>query len=90
MPRATSALRFCLHRLAVLPLRLSLAAAFWIGLRMTRDMSVATWQNLRRLEDVSGEPAKLIVGVEARVARGMRLRRRMREDLEEGWAECNV
>ncbi|XWS20645.1 hypothetical protein CRYUN_Cryun31cG0120700 [Craigia yunnanensis] len=90
VPRATSALQFCLERLAVLPFRLSLAAAFWIGLRMSGDMSVATWQNLRRLEELSGMPAKLIVAVEPRLARAMRLRRRIRQDFEEGWAECNV
>ncbi|XP_022720986.1 B-box zinc finger protein 32-like [Durio zibethinus] len=87
---ATSALRFCLERLAVRPIRLSLAAAFWIGLRMSGDMSVATWQNLRRLEELSGVPAKLIVAMEPRLARAMRLRRRIRQDLEEGWAECNL
>ena len=90
VPTATSALHFCLERLAVLPFKLSLAAAFWIGLRMSGDMSFATWQNLRRLEELSGVPAKLIVGVEPRLARAMWLRRRIRQDLKEGWAECNV
>ncbi|XP_022723694.1 B-box zinc finger protein 32 [Durio zibethinus] len=90
VPTATSALRFCLERLAILPFRLSLAAAFWIGLRMSGDMSVATWQNLRRLEELSGVPAKLIVSMEPKLARAMRLRRRIRRDLKEGWAECNV
>ncbi|XWS11606.1 hypothetical protein CRYUN_Cryun37aG0013500 [Craigia yunnanensis] len=89
VPTATSALRFCLERLTVLPFKLSLAAAFWIGLRMSGDMSVASWQNLRRLEELSGVSAKLIVGVEPRLACAMRLRRRIRHDLEEGWAECH-
>lgn len=92
VPTATSALRFCLERLAVLPFRLSLPAAFWIGLRMS---GAATRQNLRRLEELCGVAAKLIVAMEPRVARAMRLRRRgitqeQKQDLEEGWAECNV
>ncbi|XVE89266.1 hypothetical protein DITRI_Ditri19aG0189300 [Diplodiscus trichospermus] len=90
VPAAISALRFCLEQLAVLPFRQSLATAFWIGLGMSGDMSVSTWQNLRRLEELSGIPAKLIVAVERRVARAMRLRKRIKQDLEEGWAECNV
>ncbi|OMO76117.1 hypothetical protein CCACVL1_15913 [Corchorus capsularis] len=92
VPTATSALRLCLERLPVLPFRVSLAAAFWVGLRLTGgDMSIATSQNLRRLEEHSGVPAKLIVAIEPKLARVMRLRRRrFRQDLEEGWAECNV
>lgn len=57
---------------------------------MSGDRSLASWQNLKRLEELSGVPAKLIVAVEPRVARVMRLRRRISQDLEEGWAECNV
>ncbi|GMI78614.1 B-box domain protein 32, EMF1-Interacting Protein 6 [Hibiscus trionum] len=87
---AASALRFCLERLKGIPFRLSLAAAFWFGLRATRDTSVASWRNLRRLEELSGVPAKVIVAVEPRLARAMRLRKRITPDLEEGWAECNV
>ncbi|KAK6267872.1 hypothetical protein QUC31_012032 [Theobroma cacao] len=90
VPTATSALQLCLERLAALPFRVSLAAAFWVGLRMSGDRSLASWQNLKRLEELSGVPAKLIVAVEPRVARVMRLRRRISQDLEEGWAECNV
>ncbi|KAE8723429.1 hypothetical protein F3Y22_tig00012385pilonHSYRG00009 [Hibiscus syriacus] len=87
---AASALGFCLERLKGLPFKLSLAAAFWLGLRTTRDTSVASWRNLRRVEELSGVPAKVIVAVEPRLARAMRLRKRIKPDLEEGWAECNV
>ncbi|XVF23208.1 hypothetical protein REPUB_Repub13aG0017200 [Reevesia pubescens] len=90
VPTAMSALRFCSERLAMLPFRLSLAATFWLGLRMSGDRSVATWKNLRMLEELSGVPTKLIVAVEPRLTRVMRLRRRITQDLEEGWAECNV
>ncbi|GMI89876.1 B-box domain protein 32, EMF1-Interacting Protein 6 [Hibiscus trionum] len=84
---AAAALRFCLERLKGLPFRLSLAAAFWSGLRTTRDTS---GRNLRRVEELSGLPGKVIVAVEQRLARAMRLRKRIRPDLEEGWAECNA
>ncbi|KAK8506779.1 hypothetical protein V6N13_065900 [Hibiscus sabdariffa] len=87
---AASALRFCLERLKGLPFRLSLAAAFWFGLRMTRDTSVASGRSLRRVEELSGVPGRVVVAVEQRLARAMRLRKRIRPNLEEGWAECNA
>ncbi|KAL4308815.1 hypothetical protein GQ457_01G024600 [Hibiscus cannabinus] len=88
VPAAAAALRFCLERLKGLPFRLSLAAAFWLGLRTT---SVASGRNLRRVEELSGVPGRVVVGVEQRLARAMRLRKtRIRPNLEEGWAECNA
>ncbi|KAK8572676.1 hypothetical protein V6N13_048251 [Hibiscus sabdariffa] len=89
---AASALRFCVERLKGLPFRLSLAAAFWLGLRRSRNTSEASWRNLKRVEELSGVPGKVIVAVEPRLARAMRLRlrKRIRPDMEEGWAECNA
>lgn len=88
---ASQALELCLERPTALPLRACLAASFWFGLRMCKDKTVATWPNLRRLEAISGVPAKLIVAVEGKLARMMAARRRRsRQVLEEGWAECNV
>ncbi|KAJ4718781.1 Zinc finger, B-box [Melia azedarach] len=87
---ARQALDLCLKRSTVLPFRVSLAASFWLGLRMCGDRSLGTWQNLRKLETVSGVPAKLIVAVETKLARAMTLRRTSRQDLEEGSAEWNV
>ncbi|KAL4271506.1 hypothetical protein GQ457_13G018800 [Hibiscus cannabinus] len=86
---AASALRFCVERLKGLPFRLSLAAAFWLGLRGSRE---ASWRNLKRVEELSGVPGKVIVAVEPRLARAMRMRmgKRIRADMEEGWAECNA
>lgn len=88
---ACRAFELCLETLTVLPKRVSLAASFWVALRMSGgSRSMGTWQNLRRLEEVSKVPANLIVAVERKLARVMRVKRRARHDLEEGWAECNV
>ncbi|XP_031281293.1 B-box zinc finger protein 32 [Pistacia vera] len=88
---ACQVFELCLERLTVLPKRVSLAASFWVALRMYGgDRSMGSRQNLRRLEEVSGVPAKLIVAVERKLARVMRVKRRARYDLEEGWAECNA
>nr|UEC49862.1 CONSTANS-like protein [Pyrus pyrifolia] len=85
---ASNASGFCLERLAGVPLRVSLAASFWFGLRFRGDRSVSTCQNLRRVEVLSGVPAKLILAVEAKLGSELRIRRARRDDLEEGWAEC--
>ncbi|CAI0410108.1 unnamed protein product [Linum tenue] len=73
----------------VLPLRLSLAAAFWFGARLSGDRSR---QSLRRLAHVSGVPAELIVSVEAKLEQGFKGRGRSlrRPEPEEGWAESVV
>ncbi|KAE8685639.1 hypothetical protein F3Y22_tig00111095pilonHSYRG00382 [Hibiscus syriacus] len=87
---AASALRFCLERLKGLPFRLSVAAAFWFGLRSTRDTALTSRRNLWMIEELSSVPGKVIVAVEQRLARAMRLRKRIRPDFEEGWAESHV
>ncbi|KAE8704472.1 hypothetical protein F3Y22_tig00110450pilonHSYRG00231 [Hibiscus syriacus] len=90
MPTAAAVLRFCLERLKGLPFRLSLAAAIWLGMKITQETSVASWRNLWRIEELSGVPAKVIVAVEPRLTRAMGFRKRIEQDLEEGWDECNV
>lgn len=82
---ASHALGFCLGRLPGVPLRVSLAASFWFGVRFC---GVSTCQNLRRVEEISGVPAKLILAVDAKLGRGLRVRRARPDRLEEGWAEC--
>ena len=89
---ASQALGFCMGNSRVLPFKVSLAASFWYGLRSCRDKSSArTIHGLRRLEEISGLPAKLIVAVELRLACELRARKswRRHDDLEEGWAECS-
>lgn len=92
---ACEALAVCLERMnintnVVLPFRVCLAASFWVGLKISGG-DTSTWQNLKKLETVSGVPAKLIVGVERRLARVMKNQRSAKVDgLEEGWAECDI
>lgn len=90
---ASRAFELCLERLTALPKRVSLAASFWVGLRVYGgDRSMDMWQNLKRLEEVSGVPAKLIVAVERKLERVMRVKRPARHNSAEGWAEseCNA
>lgn len=96
IPLATKALEFCLSKLTVLPFRVSVAASFWLGLRLCGDKSLSTCHNLRGIVEVSGVPAKLILATEVKLARALRVRKdklapdNTSEDEEEGWAECSV
>ncbi|KAK4427483.1 B-box zinc finger protein 32 [Sesamum alatum] len=74
----------------VLPFRVCLAASMWLGLRLSREnKSVVSWEVLKRLEEISGVPAKIIRAAEARLERSLRQQQqRRRVELEEGWAEC--
>lgn len=92
---ACRALRVCVDGpgWTVLPFRVWLAASMWLGLRLSREKWVVSWEVLKRLEEISGVPAKLILGAESRLERGLRggrrrQQRRQRLELEEGWAEC--
>ncbi|XP_004303825.1 PREDICTED: B-box zinc finger protein 32 [Fragaria vesca subsp. vesca] len=84
---ASHALGFCLARLPGVPLRVALAASFWFGVRICGDRAVSTCQNLRRVEEISGVPVKLILAVDAKLGRELRTRRG-RPEIKEGWAEC--
>ncbi|KAL9157293.1 hypothetical protein ABFS82_09G133600 [Erythranthe guttata] len=82
---ASRAMRVFLGRLTVLPFRICLAASVWHGLRFG---SVQTWQVLKRLEEISGAPAKIILAAASKLERAVKVQRRRRLELEEGWAEC--
>ncbi|KMS97208.1 hypothetical protein BVRB_7g177600 [Beta vulgaris subsp. vulgaris] len=91
---AVELLSGCLDRITVLPFRVLLATSFWVAVRFCLrgsggggTQSASTCQDLRRVEQISGVPAKLILATEAKLARVIK-RRRSREDHEEGWAEC--
>ncbi|PIN23872.1 hypothetical protein CDL12_03383 [Handroanthus impetiginosus] len=87
---ARRALRVCMERWTVLPFRVSLAASMWLGLRLSGEKSVHTWHVLKRLEEISGVPAKVIVAAASkleRALRGERQKHRRRLELKEGWAE---
>ncbi|CAK7323737.1 unnamed protein product [Dovyalis caffra] len=88
--RATQAMALCFGRLAS-PFRVSLAASFWFGVRLSGDKSAATSQNLRRLEEISGVPCKLIVTVEMKIEQALRSRRlQPQKNMEEGSAESSA
>lgn len=84
IPTAVKLLRGCVDRMTVLPFRVSLAAALLVALRVRGG---DTCQDLRKVERISGVPAKLILAIESRLARVLK-RKRSREDSEESWAEC--
>ncbi|KAJ7962680.1 B-box zinc finger protein [Quillaja saponaria] len=90
-PLALRALNFCLGKLTVFSFRVVLAVSFWFGLRFCKDVSKSTNRNLKRLEEVSGVPAKVFLAAEAKLVRELRLWR-PRCEMEEGWAEseCSV
>lgn len=89
---ASHALGVCLVKLTVLPLRVSLVAAISCAAKLSGDRWAYTPQNLKRLVEISGVPAKLILAAESKLARVLKMeRRRPRHvrDREEGWAECS-
>lgn len=48
---------------------------------------MVTWKVLKRLEEISGVPAKLILAAESKLERALSKEQR-HLDLKEGWAEC--
>lgn len=85
---ASDALRICLDHWRVLPFRVCLAASMWLGLRFNGAL---TRQSLKRLEEISGVPAKLIAAAESKLERLLKARRRQhrrQHQLVEGWGEC--
>ncbi|GAB4841878.1 hypothetical protein Ancab_011833 [Ancistrocladus abbreviatus] len=85
---AVDILGACFGRLPVLPFRVILAASFWLSLRLCGDRSVRTCQNLKRVEEITSIPAKLIVAAESKLA--PLVKRKQARDWEEGWAECSM
>ncbi|KAF8025310.1 hypothetical protein BT93_F2220 [Corymbia citriodora subsp. variegata] len=86
---ASRAMRVISATPVALPLRVAMAASFWVAMRSCKGRGMSTWQNLKRVEEASGVPAKLILAGEAKLVRGARGEKARRERrLEEGWAEC--
>ncbi|KAK3000576.1 hypothetical protein RJ639_021986 [Escallonia herrerae] len=84
---ASRAFGICLEKQAVLPHRVCLSASLWFGFKV---VGMSTWQILNGLGEVSGVPAKLILGAQSKLERIMRRRRPLRHVQEEGWAECSA
>ncbi|KAI9073051.1 hypothetical protein K1719_044971 [Acacia pycnantha] len=72
--------------MAVVPFRVAVATSFWFGLRYRGDGQLRTAQILRKLEEMSKVPGKVIVAAEEKLTRVLRPKRARRE-FEEGWAE---
>ncbi|KAJ4964084.1 hypothetical protein NE237_024023 [Protea cynaroides] len=85
---ATHAFGVCLNKLTILPFRVSLASALWFSWKLCEGMPASTYQNLKRLEQISGVPAKLILFAESKLA-GVLKTEETQLDKEEGWAECS-
>ncbi|KAK6911162.1 hypothetical protein RJ641_023255 [Dillenia turbinata] len=65
---ASHAFAVCASKFTGLPLRVALTASFWAGLKFC---GYGRYENLKRVEEISGVPAKLIVAVESRLSRVM-------------------
>lgn len=89
IPTASQALSVCLSESTVSPFRVALAASFWFSVRACRGSAATTDQNLKKLEEISGVPAKLILTAQTKLARVLSVRNDQ-QDQEEGWAECSV
>ncbi|GFZ08184.1 hypothetical protein Acr_19g0011210 [Actinidia rufa] len=76
----------------VLPLRVRLAGWLWLCLRGRGcgDRSASTLQVLKRLEEISGVPAKLILAAASKLSRVFHKRRSPSHPPQEAWAESSV
>ncbi|XP_019194294.1 PREDICTED: B-box zinc finger protein 32-like [Ipomoea nil] len=88
--KARGAFRLCLAHMTALPYRVSLAASLWFGLRRCPGKPGHTWRALRRLEQISGVPAKLIASAESKLHVVEKAGKQRRQWLTEGWGECSV
>lgn len=91
---ACRAMRVCGERWSALPFRVCLAASMWLGLRLSLEKSALSSKFLKRFEEISGVPAKIILAAESKLERALNLEPAVRgggerrRHLEEGWAEC--
>lgn len=90
---ACRAMRVCAERWSALPFRVCLAASMWLGLRLSLEKSALSPKILKRLEEISGVPAKIILAAESKLERVSKSEQAVRggerrRQLEEGWAEC--
>ncbi|XP_049411953.1 B-box zinc finger protein 32 [Solanum stenotomum] len=87
---ACSVLAICFSRFRGLPLRVALAACFWFGLKNIEEKSKSTWQSLKKLEEISGVPAKIILATELKLRKIVKTNNRRRQGMEESWAESST
>ncbi|KAK4365671.1 hypothetical protein RND71_013551 [Anisodus tanguticus] len=85
---ACGALEICFGRFRTLPLRVGLAACLWFGLKSNGNGSKSTKRSLKRLEEISGVPAKLILATELKLRKIVKANnQRRRQVMEESWGE---
>lgn len=85
--KACDAFRLCTALMTVLPFRAVLAASLWFSLRRCCGHSASTWRAVKKLEEISGVPAKLILAAESKLQRVEKAGKQRRHWLEEGWDE---
>ncbi|KAF5190549.1 B-box zinc finger protein [Thalictrum thalictroides] len=98
---ALQAFAICLQKTTNLPFRVSLASSLWLSLKLTMEIpAVATCQNLKKLEKISGVPAKLILLAEKKISIALKKNEgalkkyeggklSKLDQMQEGWAECS-
>ncbi|XP_060217618.1 B-box zinc finger protein 32 [Lycium barbarum] len=85
---ACGALEICFGRFRGLPVRVGMAACLWFGLRNNGDGLKSTQRFLKRLEEISGVPAKLILATELKLQKIVKVNnQRRRQGMEESWDE---
>ncbi|KAJ8560154.1 hypothetical protein K7X08_004212 [Anisodus acutangulus] len=85
---ALGALEICFGRFRALPVRVGMAACLWFGLRSNSNELKSTQRSLKRLEEISGVPAKLILATELKLRKIVKAnKQRRREGMEESWGE---
>lgn len=89
VPLASHAFGLCLQKLTVLPFRVALASSLWISWRYCEGRSASTCRNLKRLAEISGVPARLILLTASKLSRSLKMKKKSEPDQEEGWAECS-
>ncbi|XP_019196225.1 PREDICTED: B-box zinc finger protein 32-like [Ipomoea nil] len=85
--KACDAFRLSTALISVLPFRAVLAASLWFSLRRCCGHSSSTWRAVKKLEEISGVPAKLILAAESKLQRVEKAGKQRRHWLEEGWDE---
>nr|GMC47646.1 B-box zinc finger protein 32-like [Ipomoea batatas] len=83
--KACDAFRLSTALISVLPFRAVLAASLWFSLRRCRGHSESTWRAVKKLEEISGVPAKLILAAESKLHRVEKAERDQSTQLKIRW-----
>ncbi|KAL5699602.1 hypothetical protein ACHQM5_030482 [Ranunculus cassubicifolius] len=84
---ALHAFSICSSSFTSLPFRVLAAASLWLSLKLNEEM-VSMSRYLKKVEEISGVPGKLIVEMEKKITRVLKIVRKVNVDLKEGWDEC--